>query len=801
MAANGGTEVTPVPPETGPERTSLEDREGPPPLLSDSVGDAEQPQPVAEPVHGTGERPFSFAPACFGTDVSDEDLSRLAAALEAHVCARRGDGSTQIDLLRASCLTLVVGPQEPGAPGVSSACCEKLRAVFEHLPPDALPEARLCHLWLSCAAGGEPWPTDKLVELARLELWEPFQVLVFRALAAAGEREVLASLLPKEGPLSLAQGDAWLEAAHATELEASWIGRVSAGGCDLLPSSLRDRWLALLVAESDLACSRDHAVAESTLTDIATSADETPPRSYAEAEARRIATRAVSALNRLALARFLGEASSGQLLPEQWMPPWERLYLNALMHWQAGDRPAASRALREALGMAPQQLPVRLALGTLLSTESPQEALAVIDHVGPSHESLVMKATLLVRLGRTSEAQQTTARLTERPLPSRGPARYSWARACEQSRRHERALRTALAEQRGDWRGAVASWSDAAAAGVRRTLLQARQFFTATLEMASLPVKHGWRHDVLRQSLDRHDRETSAQPFVGDALFFRAAALAERRPEQSLKELQTLLRQRRWVGRELDAGGGRLAAAGGLLLRLGQPEGAIRVYESLGGDALPRVKERLAVALVYAEVVKRAPAEALASAVVRAAELAPRSAWPQLLGAFGLLIAGDPDASRGRIEAATERGAPDALCRILCMFTAPGEAGAAVSDAEIATLGLPSERDALVRLVCGPGEESARAEAFVGAIGPGWPDRCPVEPSLLARRLLAAWCGQSRWDDAQQLAGALSVSHPAWGKELATLVRLRYALSRATGGGLEEADRLLSGLQAERSPG
>jgi hypothetical protein len=53
---------------------------------------------------------------------------------------------------------------------------------------------------------------DALVALAREYLWEPVSALAHRALAHFGRRADLADLLPREGPLSFAQAEAYLEA-------------------------------------------------------------------------------------------------------------------------------------------------------------------------------------------------------------------------------------------------------------------------------------------------------------------------------------------------------------------------------------------------------------------------------------------------------------------------------------------------------------------------------------------------------------------------------------------------------------
>jgi len=92
-------------------------------------------------------------------------------------------------------------------------------------------------------------------------------------------------------------------------------------------------------------------------------------------------------------------------------------------------------------------------------------------------------------------------------------------------------------------------------------------------------------------------------PLTGDALFFRAAATLDARPERAAKDFQTLLRQRAWVDAECRAGGRRLLFAGDALLRLGRADAARRAYEQAGEPSSPELAERRAVAEVCRELV------------------------------------------------------------------------------------------------------------------------------------------------------------------------------------------------------
>jgi tetratricopeptide (TPR) repeat protein len=279
-------------------------------------------------------------------------------------------------------------------------------------------------------------------------------------------------------------------------------------------------------------------------------------------------------------------------------------------------------------------------------------------------------------------------------------------------------------------------------------------------------------------------------------MFFRAVAVMDTLPERAAKDFQTLLRRRAWVEAERRVGGGRIIFAGDALLRLGQAQEAIHAYELVGDSPPPEVKERLAVALVYAEVLHHAEPPAILSVADRALSLAPDSPWPRLLAMLGLLIAGDVNSALPRLEAAEERGAPEIACRCLRSLCAiVSGTPATVTDKELAALRLPREAEAVIRLLCDAEPEPTRIEAFVRALGEAWITHCPTDPSLMARRLLTAWCDDGKWDEALRFADELAHSSESWAVELATLARVRHALERAGRGELEEAERELRELE------
>lgn len=757
--------------------------------------------------------------------VDADDLAHLMAALQAHADERRGATGArdehEQDALRGVCLTLIAGPAELGTRLSASPLREQVRTLLRAVGARALPEAQACKLWLACAAGEETADAPlKFAALLRTPLWWPVRALAYRALSFYGQRKLLAELLARESALTLDQADAWLEAAHATDLDEHWPDRIASGQDDLLPPVLQAQWRALLEAETVLACVAPASAAweraaamEGDLAALAAVVAAAEPRTFAAAVARRIAARAAAALARARLAVRLDDGSAivspaGQLLPD-----WEREFLKALARWQSNNLSGATDALEEALQLNPQQTCLRLALSALIAPRTPDAALQVLTEGVPTRESLIALSALLSRLGRFEEAERALGRCAGGGALGHEAARYCWARAQQQYREREAVLRAALAEQRGDsnaahkaWRGAYAEEEGAGhdrawlVANLRKTLREVRHLLVTRRELDALGGNQSWLRSVLQQRLKRGCYAIGKLSLEDDALFFRAATMVDVFPRRAVRDFQSLLRQRNWVEKERRAAGGRLIFAGDMLLRLGRPADAVNAYNLAGPSPTSELKERLAVAGIYAAVARQADASFIAEAIRRAETLATVSPWPRMLAALGLLLAGDAQSARTHVTAAAERGADASLCRQLQTMCDSLEGAAVMPEGDLTALQQVDDPRGIARLLCSLAVDDARGAALERALGAGWLHGYALNPYVTSSRLLAAWCDESNWDRALQFADELAQAELAWATELAALVRVRHALDRAARGELEAADAQLQALEGLLQP-
>ncbi len=683
--------------------------------------------------------------------MSHDDLAPLLADLERHDLTRPFPCADDVPR-RGVCLALLAGPSELGRPGEVMTGRDEAMSLLNLAESERLPEARACRLWLQCAGGETPADAAETWEaLARESLWEPVQALAFRALAHLGRRRVLAELLPSDGPLSMPQADAWLEATHSGEAAPLPRARLAYGGA----------WAMLVGLESILAC----ALAPG---DIPSGLEALLPPDDIDRERLRLCARVAAALTRARLE------PGGDL---RLLPDWERCFLQGAVHARQGDDEAALAALRESIGLNGEQTAPRLALAAILAHRGePEAALDALACREPTRPVLISRAATLARLGRYDDC---AAALDGLASAGEEPARLRWGAALPHYRAQQNMLLTALAERRGDWKTAEACWRAACdARSASESLQWSRRFFMAEAELHSSTAS-GWRRDTLQRKTLQAQQKIERAVLTGDDLFFRAMALSRGDPARAADEMRRLLRQRPWCEREKKVGGRRLLVVGDLFFRLDRLDDAIRAYE-LAGPSLA-ARERLGLVSILRQTRNGQPID----------EPATAGPWSRLVAAVNLLIAGQREPALARIKAAEQEGAPAPLCRCLRLVIEPGSE-APVEPDEIDGLRLPAEADAIVRALAGAGDDGARLAALARTLGERWVSLCPLEPEAAAARVLCAWCAAGNFAEARNFSDALVRSGATWAADLAALVRLRHALGLAQQGRLDEALAMLS---------
>lgn len=733
--------------------------------------------------------------------IDTDNLSLLMESLREYDRSRisgSGDEGKECSyrILQATCLTLIVAPPELGVDFQTSPLHDMIRSTLQDIEPGDLPEAHICHLWLSCIEGKEtPDIIDRFSSLVKEPLWQPVQSLAYRALAYLGRREVLAALLSEEGTLFLAQGDAWLEAAHTGDVDEHWINRITMGQNSVLQPDLYERWLSLLKSETAVARGDISREIEEKLEDLSLIDSRNPPRTYKEVETRRISARASSAISRIRIARWHDNEDVISSQPGMLIPTWEREYLQGLSRWQFDDYETASSFLMSALERNPRQTPVRLALGALTAGDSPDEALKILECESPTYEIIISRAVLLAKMRRFEEAEKVLTHCNAKPPPGNESVRYAWFRGRKQYRKREYVLRTALSEYRGEWENADKNWRSACVESTYPALQKARRFFAGRRHLKSLPQGSSWNRSQLKHRLRRIRHEIGDIPLTGDALFFRGAAMMDVDSRRTVKDFRALLRRRSQVRRELKAGGGRIAFIGDAFLKLGLVDDAIQAYKLLESDLSGEVQERIVVASVFAEIQGNSDPDAIRVAEKKAWEIMPFDPLPQFLAILGLLIAGDVDSAKSLMEAMEESEKEKETCdclRFICNAMS-GERSAPFDDR--AGLQIPEDVQRIIHFLGDAGADCRRIRAFIREQGKEWVLLCPTDPHKTARKLTASLCDECEWDEVMELTDQLVGLEEKWSMELVALARLRHALSFTFRREPREAERELVELE------
>ena len=514
---------------------------------------------------------------------------------------------------------------------------------------------------------------------------------------------------------------------------------------------------------------------------------------------QRLSGRAAAALVRYRLGKGRGDEGILDAFPASLLPAWELEYLRGLVMWRVGDVPAAKGRLERALELNPHQGMIRLALAALPFGGCPDHALEILDVEDPSREALLARAALLARSQRYDAAEEALQSSDSEQAPCE-PLRATWAMAVSDREFRRAALRSALAESRGEWSAAECAWREACKDKRRGSLAMSRQLFAATSELGLAPAGEDSRriHRVRRER-ERVYRQIGKRPVVGTEMFFRGVAVKASDPTQSERDLISLSRRHSWVDSEQSVGGGRLVALGDELAQLGRFDGAAVAYEHAASSGADGLDSRLALCKLCLAIDGAADADAIGSALAVAAEGMPESPFPFVIAAAGLLMNGQAEASSARIDRAVELGASESLCESLrAIGNIVRGTPHPLAESVLRALHASREATAILRLLAGDGELATRLREFVEAVGEGWVSSCPVDVDVSARSHVSELCDAGAWDDADRFLAGLDDSGASLDPGLRAFVQLRRALTVAIQGELAEGERLLMSLTSSQ---
>ncbi len=722
----------------------------------------------------------------------------------------------------------------------ANAYLERLAAVEADQGQACPSEYKIARTWLNLALplAGEVdsghkdclstgWEVE-LAELARVQgsrLWQPAQAWLYRSLVWAEHRDLLAQILPSQGPFTLPQADAWLEAACLpgsglaayAEQEHLCKEQEQSGP---YPAVIAQPWWELVWLESMMAGSANRTPVlnaseiEERLVDLGHRIQEAvlqqPADTWIARELRRLGGKTLAALVRARLGMYGSDGGLFMSPAAAWMAKWEHAYLQGLAAWQRKDYGSAETSLFEALQENPTSTAVRYALAVFIVEQNPgqksdrgdclnpvETALELLETRSPTRPVRVARAGLLARLGRYPEAEAELDAGQNAAVCD--GARYLWPRALEQIQRQEALLRTALAERAGDSSQAMIAWRKACSTGgtesaPRGPLAEARPAFSAWVELNQQQDENSaWRRRLVQQRLEKGRQELAKiNARNPDILFFRAAVFVghstsrqDFEPELAARDIRVLLQRRTWIDQELRAGGNRILWLADAALKLGQVELAQHAYDllerssCLSPQAITDPDELLQ---------KRRTLTSLYQAVVT--EL--------------LVLREEQNFEESKpmfISLARQAGVEEDTCQALDSLAA-GKIDPEVSLEQLQRF--PEAVRPLLVFYCGRNSEEERAHTFLEWTGGAWASLTPVDPCWIASRVVLEAIKKQQYDHALSwlktnlgsMGNERSRSCSAqWTLELPAWIHLHQALWLGRQGELDAAEKELDRVE------
>jgi tetratricopeptide (TPR) repeat protein len=727
----------------------------------------------------------------------------------------------------------------------ANAYLERL-AAFEADQAQACPsEYKIARIWINlalplaaevgsgfkdCLSTG--WEAE-LAELGRVQgsrLWQPAQAWLYRSLVWAERRELLAQILPNQGPFTLPQADAWLEAAAlpgsglAVEQQQLRQPQEQSGA---YPAVIAQPWWELIRLESMMAESANTppvmnaSEIEERLVDLSHRIQEAvlqqPADTWTARELRRLGGKTLAALVRARLAMYGSDGGLFLSPAAAWMVKWEHAYLQGLAAWQRKDYGPAETSLFEALQENPNSDAVRYALAVFIVERNPgqksgrgvclnleETALELLETCSPTRPVHVARASLLARLGRYPEAEAELDAGQNAAICD--STRYLWPRAFEQVQRQEALLRTALAERAGDSSQAMIAWRKACSTGgaesfPRGPLAEARPAFSAWVELNQQQDENSaWRRRLVQQRLEKGRQELAKiNARNPDILFFRAAVFVDFEPELAARDIRVLLQRRTWIDQELRAGGNRILWLADAALKLGQVELAQHAYNLL---------ERSSCLSVTCSARSCSCSAESPQAITDPDELLQKrrtlTSLYQAVVTELLVLREEQNFEVSKpmfISLARQAGVEEDTCQALDSLAA-GRIDPELSLEQLQRF--PEAVRPLFVFYCGRNSEEERAHTFLEWTGGAWTSLAPVDPGWIASRVVLEAIKKQQYDHALSwlktnlgsMGNERSRSCSAqWALELQAWIHLHQALWLGRQGELDSAEKELDRVE------
>jgi hypothetical protein len=317
----------------------------------------------------------------------------------------------------------------------------------------------------------------------------------------------------------------------------------------------------------------------------------------------------------------------------------------------------------------------------------------------------------------------------------------------------------------------------------RKAIFDLRSAFNAWREIRQNSASPGWVRDQAVQRLKRHLHEWTNAPAGGDELFWKATAKSMEAPEQARADLRSLCSQTGWLNAQTRLSPGRFQFLGDLLMSVGAPLDAARLY-GLAADLGVEVTSRRQIASMVGRLM--IPVGAEVAVFAQDPPISVNDGWLEIFSKLSQLAGGKKLGLGAPADKGLNSTVPAKVRVVLAVIGGETQTVDAQQAREV-----PIEVLEAVRLFV-PSERlpDQMSQFMIERLGKRWQDLCPIDPRVASKLHVLSLCNKGMIPQALAFAESLVQDGQVWAAEIRDIIQLQQGLALVAAEKLEEARRI-----------
>jgi len=597
--------------------------------------------------------------------------------------------------------------------------------------------------------------------------------------------------------LKFVLAEASLECTHHTTFFKSLVSNIDCNNCQPLVPEIASFWQQWLQGEFSFYQGRDKSSVEQIEARLNSLIEKHIDDTFFIKEYKRLQRRATL----LCLRSCLAQGNMDKAC--QWIDIagkhdaglWEVYYFKALLAWADNKYLDAQKLLEQSLMENPFQSRVRFELAMLLSCQDKKDAVINLEEAMPDvHDAEAALAIQLCHCGYEEKAQSHLNKLDDPESPY---ALYLiLPEAAKERICQAKALQVYLGEKHRDWYKAIKHLdeiSDFSCKTVKADALVHRLYRLYLLRQHIKEQKHDTQgYKELVTYFNKESGKMSIRPLLGDAMFYRALAVAENMPERAIRDCQALLRQSKWIKKTYKRSPQKILHIGDYLFRQELFNEAYRAYKIVQKTFTTMAEERI----FAIEILKNPPDIETLIAVLKEQKYFDKAFCLFLLG-FCYLAKEESDFGQGQslFQEALDIGLPPHLKQVSeqLLTITYNDTDKPLAIADIINNATCPALKVTVEILFQP-NGTTTLKAFKKIYGNNWIELCPIEPQSIVAKEIDEYCSKNNYKAALieiEEAEDLGINIPIQWK---SFLQISHAIELALQGNFEEAETFLNNL-------